>query len=330
MRRLGSVRIGTPYEDTAVVAWPAADRLVALDVSSDAHRVGLTKVVVVDPKRREVVRHAQFPWWAAEGTRTTAAGRVVTLTVSWRQLVPPRLVVVTADGKIRIVTLARLRAGIGYSHREVARFPALAVDPQGERAFVINEAEPVAVVDLATLEVRYRHATGLATPSRTLAGPAHETGTSNPSTGPARSATWLGAGLIAVSGSDSYTGQAGRWLGDSQAPAGLQILDTRSWRARTLDRRPTEFEWIGGRLVAYARAWDPRVRRVRGDALVAYDRDGRLAYRIRGRADWQSFEGRIYVDDGPSSSSAVLDARGGRRVGRVSEARLQAILPGYC
>jgi hypothetical protein len=332
MRRRSSIRIGSPYEDTTVVSWPAADRLVALDVSSDAHRVGLTKVVVVDPKRGDVVREARFPWWAAQGRGTTAAGRVATLIVSWQRLVPPRLVVVTADGTIEIVTLARLRAGVGYSHGEVVRFPALAVDPQGERAFVINEGEPVAIVDLATLKVRYQRATGLSSPARALAGPAHETGTSNPRSGPARSATWLGGGLIAISGSDSYTGQAGRWLGDSKAPAGLQILDTRSWRARTLDRRPSEFEWIRGRLVATARAWNPRARRVRGDALVAYDRAGRVKYRIPGdrKAHWQAFDGRLFVDDGPSPLLAVLDARDGRKLGCVSANQLYAVLPGYC
>jgi hypothetical protein len=113
-------------------------------------------------------------------------------------------------------------------------------------------------------------------------------------------------------------------MGDSAAPAGLQILDTRTWRVRTLDRRPSEFQWLSGRLVASAQAWDPGRRRVRGDALVAFDRIGRRVYRISGNAKtyWQTFHGRIYVDDGPSPLDAVLDARNGRVLGRVPQDRL--------
>lgn len=325
LRSLVSVRIGSPYEDAQVVAWPTDERVVALDVSSDAHRVGLTKVVVVDPMRGRIVREARFPWWAAMGNGRTRAGRVAVLIVSWTRLVPPQLIVVGTDGRIHRVGLDRLRAGVGYSRGgEDVRFPGLAVDPAGERAFVINAVDRVAVVDLRTLRVRYRQVAGLASPGRPAAGPAKPTGTSNPRRGPSRVARWLGDGLIAVSGADSYTGSTSRWLGDSQAPAGLQIVDTRSWRVRTIDRRPADFQWLGGRLVASARAWDPEARRVRGDALVAFDRTGQQVYRIRGDRNtyWQAFHGRIYVDDGPSPLDVVLDVRNGRVLGRVPQNRL--------
>jgi hypothetical protein len=329
MRRLHSVRIGSPYEGTEVVAWPAANRLIALDVSSDAHRVALTKVVVVDPKRGEAIRELSVPWWAAVGRGTSRSGRVAVLLVSWRRLVPPRLVVVGRDGRLQTMRLTRLRAGIGYARHERIRFPGFAVDPDGERAFVVNEGEPAASVDLATLRVRYRRVSGLAQPARALAGPAKDTGTSNPRQGPARVAAWLGRGLIAVSGYDSYVGQAERWLGDSQAPAGLQVLDARTWRARTVDPRPSDFEWVNGRLLASARAWEPATRRTRGDSLVAFDREGRVVFRIRGSAYWQTFNGRIYLGD-RSSRDLVLDARTGRRLSRVSDERVAAVTSAYC
>jgi hypothetical protein len=329
MRRLRSVRIGSPYESTEVVAWPPTNRLIALDVSSDAHRVGLTKVVVLDPERGEVIRELRVPWWAAVGRGTSRSGRVAVLLVSWRHLVPPRLVVVGRDGRLQTVRLTRLRAGIGYARYERIRFPGFAVDPNGERAFVVNEGEPAAIVDLATLHVRYRKVAGLAQPARALAGPAKDTGTSNPRQGPARVAAWLGRGLIAISGYDSYVGQAERWLGDSKAPAGLQILDTGTWRARTVARHPSDFEWVSGRLLASARAWDPRTRRTRGDSLVAFDREGGLVFRIRRTAYWQTFNGRIYVGD-RSGRDLVLDARTGRRLGRVSDERVAAVTSAYC
>jgi hypothetical protein len=333
LTRLASLRVGSPYEDTQVVGWPAAKRVVALDVSSDAHRVGLTKIVVVDSEHAQVVREARFPWWAATGNGTTQAGRIAVLVVSWTRLAPPRLVVVGLDGRIHEVRLDRLRAGVGYSRGgEDVRFPGLAVDRRGERAFVVNEGEPVAVVDLRTLRVRYRHVAGLASPGRAAAGPAKPTGTSNPRRGPSRVAAWLGDGLIAVSGTNSYTGPTNRWLGEARAPAGLQVIDTRSWRVRTFDRRPADFQWLSGRLVASTRAWDPAARRVRGDSLIAFDRTGQRVYRIRGnpRTYWQAFHERIYIDDGPSRLDAVLDARDGRELGRVPGDRLISVTPGYC
>jgi len=333
LRREASVRVGSPYEDAEVVAWPTDQRLVALDVSSDAHRVGLTKIVVVDTAHARVVQARRLFRWAATGTGSTQAGRVAVLVVSWTRLSPPRLLVVGADGLIHEVTLDRLRAGVGNSRSgEAVRFPGLAVDPQGERAFVVNEGEPVAVVDLATLQVRYRHVAGLASPGREAAGHAKPTGTSNPRHGPSRVAKWLGGGLIAVSGTKSYTGPTHRWLGEARAPAGLQVIDTRNWRVRTFDRRPTDFQWLDGRLVTYARVWDPATRRVRGDALVGFDRAGRRVYRIHGnsRTHWQAFHGRIYVDDGPSRLDAVLDPRNGHELGRVPGDRLFRVASGYC
>jgi hypothetical protein len=331
MRRLASIRIGNPYEFTDVVAWPAASRLVAHVFQSDAHRIGRHRIVVIDPARGRAVRELRLDqWWWMGGARTNR-GRVALLVASSLRLGPPRLIVVGTDGRIHRLELDRLRAGVGYSRgAEVARFPGLAIDPAGERAFVLNQGEPVAIVDLETLSVRYRPAPGLASPPRALAGPARDTGTSNPRRGPTRVAAWLGDGLIAVSGSTGYTGQAARRLGDSEAPAGLQILDTQAWSIRTLDRRPMSFDWMRGRLIAYARAWDPRARRLRGDGLVAFDRRGRVVYRISGKGYWQPFNGRIYVDDAGSPLDLVLDARTGRRLGRISNERVAAVTGGYC
>jgi hypothetical protein len=90
------------------------------------------------------------------------------------------------------------------------------------------------------------------------------------------------------------------------------------------------FDWMRGRLIAYARAWDPRARRLRGDGLVAFDRRGRVVYRISGKGYWQPFNGRIYVDDAGSPLDLVLDARTGRRLGRISNERVAAVTGGYC
>jgi hypothetical protein len=330
-RRSEAIRVGGPFATTGVVSWPAANRLVAEAFLADAHRIGTHKLVVVDPARRRVLHQLDVDQWWSTGNGRTDGGRVAVLIASSIRLGHPRLLVVGVDGEIRTVNLTRMRAGLGYSRKgEVGRFPGLAVDSTGERAFVVNEGEPVAIVDLRTLTVRYRRVSGLAAPPRSLAGPAHYTGTAEPRRGPNRTAQWLGAGLVAISGFDGYTGPAGRFLGDSGASAGIQILDTRTWRIKTLDHRPSSFEWLGGRLVAYARAWDPRARGVRGDALVAFDRTGHVRYRVRGKGYWQSFAGRIFLEDSHSRLMDELDPRDGRRLGKVSRDRLLALDSGYC
>jgi hypothetical protein len=331
MRRSDAIRVGGPFLTTGVVSWPAANRLVAEAFLADAHRIGTHKLVVLDPARRRVLHQLHVDQWWSTGNGRTDGGRVAVLIASSIRLGHPRLLVVGVDGEIRTVNLTRMRAGLGHSSEgEVGRFPGLAVDSTGERAFVVNEGEPVAIVDLRTLAVRYRGVSGLVIPPRRLAGPAHDTGTANPRRGPSRTAQWLGAGLVAISGFDGYTGPAGRFSGESDAPAGIQILDTRTWHVRTLDLRPTSFEWLGGRLVAYARAWDPRARGVRGDALVAFDRTGRVRYRVRGKGYWQSFAGRIFLEDRHLRLMDVLDPRDGHRLGKVSRDRLFALDSGYC
>jgi hypothetical protein len=331
MRRSDAIRVGGPFVTTGVLAWPVPNRLVAEAFLADAHRIGTHRLVVVDPPRRRVLHQLHVDQWWSTGNGRTDGGRVAVLIASSIRLGHPRLLVVGVDGEIRTVNLTRMRAGLGYSSEgEVGRFPGLAVDPTGERAFVVDEGEPVAIVDLRTLAVRYRRVPGLVIPPRSLAGPARRTGTANPRRGPNRTAQWLGAGLVAISGFDGYTAPAGRFVGESDAPAGIQILDTRTWHVRTLDPRPTSFEWLGGRLVAYARAWDPRARAVRGDALVAFDRTGRVRFRVPGKGYWQSFAGRIFLEDSHSRLMNVLDPRDGHRLGKVSQDRLFALDSGYC
>lgn len=150
-------------------------------------------------------------------------------------------------------------------------------------------------------------------------------------------ARWLGSGLIAVSGMDAdlrnVWGRGVDLSGKSQpavrkeiAYAGLQLLDTRSWTTRTLDPRASGFEWQGGRLIAYARPPTGSG----GDALVAFDRTGRLAYRVRGTKNtyWRAFNDRIYLfGDHPSRLTTVLDASDGRKLGHAHFDRLIAVGP---
>ena len=315
--RVATIRLGTQYAATRVIAWPAQRRLVALVVRSDAHRVGLTDVVVVDPVGEQVLARAPFGWWASMGEGVTAGGRVAVLLVPWTHRGVPRLVIVGSDGRLRGVRLKLLSAGVGYGrHGEVVDFPALAVDRRGETAHVVTGRQPLASVDLRTLSVRYRSIRGLMQPSPSEFGRPYETGTDNPEQGTRRVAEWLGPGAIAVSGEDL------RWApehSEASAPAGLQVLDLRTRRARSVRRAVRELQLAGGRLLA------------RDRGLIAFDRRGREVYRF-GTSDawWHVAFARVYIDLPGSRRAAVLDARSGRTIGRIPQARVSALVGWGC
>jgi hypothetical protein len=112
---------------------------------------------------------------------------------------------------------------VGASSRRAQ--PGLAVDPDGRRAFVVGAGDPLAVVDLRTLEVAW-HRTE---PRPGLLGrladwllPAAEAKSVH---GPVRMAAWLGDGLMAVWGQDETEPvvrgpTVEQWL----RPAGLRLV----------------------------------------------------------------------------------------------------------
>jgi hypothetical protein len=88
-------------------------------------------------------------------------------------------------------------------------------------------------------------------------------------------AQWLGDGLIAVSGSDAAI------VGYDQAdtPAGLRILDTRTWTERVIDPKADDFTLAGSTLLT---------------ARNGYGSDGRRRYRLP-TGDSLVRQGRLYV-----------------------------------
>ena len=114
--------------------------------------------------------------------------------------------------------------------------------PAGNRAYVIGAGEPFAEVDLAAMTVAYH---GAGAGSRSLAKAVN---------GPERTATWLGNGLIAVTGSDAHSVVGAK---DGQSfehvwwtPAGLTLVDTKDWSSRLIDPNATSVEVANGLLLA--------------------------------------------------------------------------------
>jgi hypothetical protein len=85
-----------------------------------------------------------------------------------------------------------------------------------------------------------------------------------------RQAAWLGHGIVAVAGEDhrNEVGPAG--LVQTTTPAGLRLVDTRTWSVRTLDEAAVSFTRSGGLLVGTS--FGP-------GRLSVYEADGRLLSR---------------------------------------------------
>ena len=227
--RMRLVRDLPTHGGTDVVAWLSPDRIAWLEF----HRV-----VVADPTTGATVRTT--PLALAPLRAGFLPGALVLLLAPENRIGQARLAVVDDSGRVRTVRLRRTRASAFLTGgRE--RHPGLAVDPAGRRAYVVGAGEPAASVDLRTLRVAY-HSLGSA---RRLAKGAID--------GPTRRALWLGNGLLAVTGEDGRIRRTtrGEATNVSSEPAGVAIVDVRTWRAVRLDGDATHVALAGDRLLGY-------------------------------------------------------------------------------
>ena len=173
--------------------------------------------------------------------------------------------IVTADaqGTVRSAKLSGigLRAGPELPPPR----PALSVDPRRPRALVVGAGAPAAEVDLRSMRVR-RHPLPAPASGAAPDGPRSST----------RHAVWLGRDLVAVAGED-VVGASG---GERRLPAGVQLVDTHTWRARLLEPRASRARLADGRLVVHTQP--PSAE---GVGLRLYTGDGaRLEHHLLGGA----------------------------------------------
>jgi hypothetical protein len=180
--------------------------------------------------------------------------------------------------------------------------PGLAIDRDGRRAFVVAPGL-VAEVDLRTLAVSYHSLR----PARSLLGRVRRwldpEAQAKDVSGPVRSAQWLGDGRLAVTGAD----EDGRRV----RAAGLALVDTRGWSARTIDPSASDVRVADGLLLAGGGTL----------GLAAYAFDGSEAFHLfAGRQAWvsQVHAGRAYVGVGGEDAVRVVDLATGREIGRRS------------
>jgi hypothetical protein len=306
--------------------WARPDHVVAI---VDKCCAGASELVVVDPGSRRVVSRQELPGSVTALARGSSS--LVMLMTPRGQIGPARLDVVGDDGSLRSVALDRVIAGsfwpTGAEQDPIGKFrvPALVVDPAGQRAYVMQADGPAADVDLRTLAVSYHVLTVpkslFARFGDWLSPPALAKG----GNGPHRSGTWLGDGLIAITGTDE---QASRdpngTMSMSVTPSGLAIVDTHDWTIRTLDRGADAVMPVDGLLLATGSRWSSDGSAPTGMGVAAYGADRKLRFHVldgRSTGLAAAMGGRAYVyvngQDGISTVD-VVDLATGRIVGEHS------------
>jgi hypothetical protein len=288
MRLLGKVRLGAPGAPQWF-AWLGPRRLVAVAEDSPgdpAAEPGESSVLLVDPLSRRVLQRRRLEGRTA--SFVVLRDRVVMLTTPVEGIGTARLAVADGHGRVRAVPLRAIAAGFKQpadwsDGAGEERQAGLAVDPAGDRAFVVAAGVPVAEVDLDDLGVTYRGLSRPASLLRRLAGWLVPPVEAKMVSGPLRSACWLGDGLLAVWGSDRrVVKDAAGNPGVEETPAGLKLVDTRDWSVRQVHPSATSIRWRGGRLLVYGVPGYSEPEE--GIGLTLYGPGGRPAVRLfRGR-----------------------------------------------
>lgn len=324
MRTAGDVQLGTGEMNE--LTWIAPNRVLSLQ------RIccGSLDIVALDVSARRVVRRASMTGEVIR--RETTRDALLLLVTSSQRIEPVRLVLADAEGELRTVVIQKIWGGRAvpedYTADSVVRYsyPALAVDPDGNRAFVFSAGRDVAEVDLASLSVEYH----------TLEEPSSLFGRfwnwfepdarGKASEGPSRYARWLGEGLIALTGKDEYAyrDQAGG-LQLREEPAGLKLVDTRDWTVRTLDEDADYVRVAGDLLLATRFSWDSAARTLNGMGLAGYTIDGEKRFHLFDEKllfDVVVYRTRAYVRLGeynafvvPPKVYEVVDLSSGRVLG---------------
>ena len=323
LRTVARVDIGeeSVRDPVGPLAW-LDDRLLA--VVEDG-RPGDLVVALVDPFRGSVDESGRVhgPTWVQQSASSDRHLVLLLGRPTQEMFRPTELAVADSEGRVRTVTLARISSGL-VEDEPVSRSvdPALAVDEDGERAFVVGAGALVAELDLETMEVRYHE---LSRPvsllGRLLDWLEPQAIAKGPTEGVTRKAFWLENDLLAVTGSDTDVSVgADDEVEESIVPAGLSLIDTKQWSVRLVDERVGEIALADDALLAWTFAEEFVPRRLREGGLTVYELDGRERMRLfEGDSIWDlQAAGRLaYVGVGHWSALHVVDLATGKVVARL-------------
>ena len=296
-------------------------------VSDDTH----TTALGVDPRGEQVVeRHRLNRLFI---TAAESAGGIVVLTSPRRGIGSVELMVLGGKGA-QSVAIDGISGGTetkndeeGFRARQVV--PALAIDEEARRAFVVSAGRNVAEVSLRNLAVEYHELSepvSLLGRLRTWLEPSAE---AKMIEGPQRKAASLGNGLVAITGTDYATvdDEHGNPTVEVRA-AGLSLIDTSDWSIRELDDETSDFTLFDSTLLAYGDiSWGDASQNSIG--LRGYDLGGREIFHVlKGtKVGWIEASGDlayVFVDD---RRRIVVDAVSGRRLGRAEAPKSLSLVP---
>ena len=304
MQTIGSLtvaRSGSAYP----IAFPEQNRLFVQ--TWGCCPPAYTEVVVVDPERRAVVGRVRIVGGGLIAARS--GDGLVALVEAAKGIKPIRAVVIDRNGAARSVAVSRIKAGTawrgtGSNRRARIRQPGLAVDRAGGVAYVVDAGGLVAQIDLATLGVSYH-----ARVTRRLAHADKQMD------GPVVYAAWGGDGRIVVSGTNmKLQRESGSWR-ETWTPAGVALLDTRTWSSRMLDPAAAGFTVSGDSVLI-----------PRDGSLTAYSADGSVRYRTAipvGNAYASVFGDYAYVST--EARVTIVDLASGAVVGTVANPSLYLV-----
>jgi len=299
----------------AALAWPEPRRLILARYTFPAARVS-----IADPHTGRLLRFAPLE---GQLRRSEAAPAGLVLLLGPRRGIgASRLALVDAEGAITSVPLAQTLSGWAAARGDVMRQrdPALALAPDGGRAYVVGAGEPVAEVALPSLRVRYHELSrpiSLLGRLRNWLEPVAEA--KGPVSGPTRIAALAADGRLVISGRDEHGSMEDGEFRQTSKPAGVQLVDTRSWSVRTLADDATGAAAAGNTILAFGAVNEVNGSRntTEGAGLTAYDTRGRRRFHAFGSEPiWDLQIAWPYAYVGPAEDRVlrVLDLRSGRVV----------------
>ena len=284
------------------LGWVSADRIAVL-----LQRGG---VVVVDADRGRVERRWPLSYRVPCGAARQAVTPHGVIFVITGRSGTVRLLRIDADGQLRVVTLARVRAP---SRSRSCGAPALAADPAGARAVVLASDGPLAEIDLASLSVAYQ-------PQREL-----RRAIGQPASCPRAR---ICAGQVAAAWLDDKTVVTGltTWTEARDARpvasgGGVAVIDSRTWSARVVDRRAGDFALAPDNLLTFG-AQRRGMRAIKGEGTTRW-----VAVPQRRLRSATANARRVYALEEAADRAHVLDAATGAALAapRLALGRLQIL-----
>ncbi|HEY3183090.1 MAG TPA: hypothetical protein VGJ77_09660 [Gaiellaceae bacterium] len=289
----------------AATAWPVPDRLL---LTATRCCPATAVLAALDPQAKRVLSVRRLRGTPVAAARTTTG---LAILVAPAAGIGAARLVLFDPARLRVVPLT-VRAGRNLPPQAHPNgmtigkqlLPGLAVDAAGGRAYVLTGSTGAVEIDLATGRAR-PHTLARRTVAKALDGPRLD-------------ARWLGNGLVALTGTIDHVQAKDNTLDYQAAPAGLTLVDVRTWKARVVDRDATTIVVAGETLLARGYAQRPPT------SIRAFDLTGRPRFELTDvdpNAWLQAAGDRAYV------GNRVLELPSGRLLRRLAPGPRVSLLP---